>query len=399
MYVWWLADTDAPVLVGEINLVERGRRVSMTYDEHWLRTGFALSEDLPLFNQEFIPLNKDTAAGAIDDARPDRWGERIIRMINQPARLSLMEYLYFAGHDRFGALGISLTMSHYVPCPTSPLPVFDNLNAMSEAVRKVLAGQPVLEIESRLMHPGASLGGARPKSLIELEGESWIVKFSEGESVDTPLVEHASMSLARRCGIHTAETRALLLGATGHAVAVRRFDRSHSKRLHVLSANVVLGAANEDRGYPELAQLMRRLAHPQTIKAQQKELFRRMVFNVLIDNTDDHEKNHAFMRDQQGYYSLTPAFDVLPTCQGLRYQQLRVGSQGAVSSLDNALSEAKQFGIDLPQAKQIVSEICSVVDGWKDWFQATGVTDQDIAELGRFIDGDFLRRQRENYSK
>ena len=106
LYLWWLAAPTQPGLIGELNLVKTGLRgVSLTYAPGWLRQGIALSEDLPLSDIEHLPKEKDAAAGAVDDARPDRWGERVIRHIDRPPRLSTLELLYFVGDDRFGALG------------------------------------------------------------------------------------------------------------------------------------------------------------------------------------------------------------------------------------------------------------------------------------------------------
>lgn len=397
MYLWWLADPTSPRLIGDLHLADRNRRVSLTYDPSWLQDGFALSEDLPLVRHELLPPDKDRAAGAVDDARPDRWGERVIRLFEKSGRLSLMEYLYLAGDERSGALGVSQACTSYLPYPTGTMPSFDGLDAMAEAVRKVLANEPIPELQKRLLRPGASLGGARPKSLIEIDSEPWIVKFTENESLDTPLIEHASMTLARLCGINTADTRALAVGGK-HAVAIRRFDRIHGGRLHVLSANVALKAAGEELGYPELAQLLRRLGEPVRVKAQQEELFRRMVFNILIDNTDDHEKNHALVRTTHGSYQLSPAYDVLPTSQGLRYQQMRVGQAGSESTLANALSEVQQFGLTSTQAKAIVKEICHVVDTWRSHFSNRGVNAHDLGDLGVYLDGDFLRAQRAKFT-
>ena len=146
---------------------------------------------------------------------------------------------------------------------------------MAEVVRKVLANEAVPERQLRLVRPGASLGGARPKSLITMDGEPWLVKFSKGEEIDTPLVEHATMELARSCGVEAATTRALPVGS-GHSVAVRRFDRAGPARLHAVSAHVALRAAGEERGYPQLAQLLRRVAPAGEIRSQQAQLFRRM---------------------------------------------------------------------------------------------------------------------------
>lgn len=395
MSLWWLGDPAMPQRIGMLSLQDNRRKVALSYDAAWRDSpqGFALSEDLPLQPGLKIPAERDTAIGAVDDARPDQWGERVIRLIERPARLSLLEYLYFAGDDRFGALGVSLQTETYVPAPTAAIPTFDCLADVHQAVQRVMAGEAINEQHRRLLQPGVSMGGARPKSLMQMEGVSWVVKFSDAGALDSPLIEHASMQLARRCGIHTADTLALPL-PQGHAVAVKRFDREGKKRVHVLSAHVALRAAGEAMGYPELAQLIRRLGHPERVRAQQQELFRRMVFNILIDNTDDHEKNHALVRGEDGFYALSPAFDVLPAAQGLGYQQMRVGAQGHESSMLNALSEVRAFGLTDTQARGIAAEIAKQVAQWQDVFKSQNVRDADVEELALYLDGAQLLQQR-----
>ncbi len=396
MSLWWLGEPAAPRLVGSLLLADSARKVGLQYAPEWRARGtggFALSEDLPLQTGLFLPPERDMAAGAVDDARPDRWGERVIRLIDRPTRLSLLEYLYFAGDDRAGALGVSLDPQAYRPRERGGVPVFAGLEQMHEAVRRVLAGDRVPEAQARLLRPGASFGGMRPKSLMQMDGRQWVVKFADGTEMDTPLVEHATMRLAQRCSIRVADTRVLPV-AGGHAVAVRRFDRVDGRRLHVLSAHVALRAAGEDLGYPELAQLLRRLGRPDQIKAEQEELFRRMVFNILIDNTDDHEKNHTLVRGEDGHYELSEAYDIVPSAQGLGYQQLRVGHAATESTLDNALSECKVFGLGRDAAAVIVRDICHVVDGWRDFFRAQGVTQRDLEMLAQYIDGPHLAGQR-----
>src|SRR5213075_2601731 len=190
--------------------------------------------------------------------------------------------------------------------------------------------EPIPEAEKRLLAPGASMGGVRPKALVGIGGEQWVLKFSDGDPVDTSLVEHASMTLAAKAGIRVADTQPVRL-VDGHAVAVRRFDRAGTSRRHALTANVALKAAGEATGYPELAQLLRRrgIVAGGAHTAQMRELFRRMVFNILIDNTDDHEKNHVLLVDDAQQFELSPSFDVLPSGQALGYQQMRVGEHEA----------------------------------------------------------------------
>lgn len=338
------------------------------------------------------------AAGAVDDARPDRWGERVIRNLYKPGRLSVLEYLYFAGDDRFGALGVSTASGDYMPSSESMTAKLASLPDMERAIAAVLAGEQLAEPLKRLVKPGPSFGGARPKSLIEMDGAPWVVKFSEGEDFDTELVEHATMRLAAECGIQVATTRALSL-AHGHAVAVRRFDRDGEQRSHVISANTVLRAAGLPMGYPDLAQCLRKIARPEAIRGHQKELFRRMVFNIFIDNTDDHEKNHAFVRAADGFYDLSPAYDVVPSVQGLGQQQLRVGKGHAESSIENALSEVEAFGLKKDAAVETIRRVAGVVDGWKAFFLPLGVDKRDLDLMAQYIDGPSLQSQRAEFVK
>ncbi|MDO9400975.1 MAG: HipA domain-containing protein [Polaromonas sp.] len=397
LFLWWLGDPADPRAIGELGQAAGGRSVSLRYLPGWLAAGFALSEDLPLVEELFLPPEKDHAAGAVDDARPDRWGERVIRRFEASPRLSILEFLLFAGDDRYGALGVSQRADVYEPWRRGPMPTLDSLQQMAEVVKKVLANETVPELQKRLVRPGASLGGARPKSLLEIDGEPWLVKFSEGEEIDLPLVEHATMLLAASCGIEVARTQALPVGQE-HAVAVRRFDRVGSTRLHAVSAQVALRAAGEDNGYPQLAQLLRRMAPADRIQAEQAQLFRRMVFNILMDNTDDHEKNHALLRQPDGYYVLSPAFDVVPSAQGLGYQAMEVGDQGTESTLDNALSQARQFGLKPDAARAVVREVSQAVAGWQPFFRQLGVLDRDIELLAQYIEGDRLRQQRDAFT-
>lgn len=399
MSLWWLgAPAGLPRLIGQLFLAESHRKVGLEYDPAWLQNGFALSEDLPLARGVFLPKERDMAAGAVDDARPDRWGERVIRSLYKPARLSVLEYLYFGGENRFGALGVSLDPANYQPSGDGVLASLENLPDMERAIAAILAGENLSEPLARLVKPGPSFGGARPKSLIEMEGAQWVLKFSEGEDFNTELVEHATMRLAAQCGIDVAQTRALPLPQR-HALAVKRFDRSGAQRSHVISANTVLRAAGLPMGYPELAQCMRRIARADAIRTQQKELFRRMVFNILIDNTDDHEKNHAFVRAADGFYDLSPAYDVVPSVQGLGQQQLRVGKREAESSMENALSEVQAFGLSKDAAVEVVKQLAIAVDGWQAHLRSLGVKERDLEMMAQYIDGPSLKAQRAAFSQ
>ena len=412
LYLWYLGDPATPRYVGALKLVSAGKGVSLHYGQEWLANGFALSEDLPLVDNEFLPPSRvaadaQRAVGAVDDARPDRWGEKVIRFVEKPKRLSLMEYLYYAGDDRFGALGVSTSSSTYSPRAGSPLPRLAQAQQLSEVVAKIEASEPINALEAKIIAGGGSpLGGAKPKALIDIDGEQWVIKFFNNEPVDTPLIEHATMTLAKRAGITVAESQVIPL-AGANAIAVRRFDRDQGRRIHSISAGTAIRAATAsgaepDMGYPELARILRRVGITQDDVNQRdaRELFRRMVFNILVDNTDDHEKNHSLLVVNplaNGRLKLAPAYDVLPTNSGQGYQEFICGAQGRDSTLDNAMSQCDAFGLRPAEAAADVAAVIEVVNTWQEHFAQAGVTARDIASLAERVDGEELLSQRTGF--
>jgi serine/threonine-protein kinase HipA len=189
-----------------------------------------------------------------------------------------------------------------------------------------------------------------------------MVKFFNNEPVDSPLIEHATMTLAAKAAIQVAETQVLTLANALHAIAIRRFDRRGNKRIHGISASTALRAAaaagqEPEMGYPALALLLRRagVAKGDANAQDAAELFRRMVFNILVDNTDDHEKNHSLLAVspwENGRFRLAPAYDVLPSNSGQGRQEFVCGDFGHDddSTLDNAMSRCQSFGLSSREA-------------------------------------------------
>uniref|UniRef100_UPI00333FEB76 type II toxin-antitoxin system HipA family toxin n=1 Tax=Castellaniella defragrans TaxID=75697 RepID=UPI00333FEB76 len=408
----WYLGHDEPRYVGALRLVAAGKGVSLRYGADWLTRGFPLSEDLPLVDTEFLPAgrlsaNTARAVGAVDDARPDRWGEKVIRFVDRPKRVSLMELLYYAGDDRFGALGVSTSATEYLPRTGGPLPRLEQAQALSDIVAKVEAGDALTALEAKIIRGGGSpLGGAKPKALIDIDGEQWVIKFFNNEFVDTPLIEHATMTLAAKAGITVAQTQVIALAGT-HAIAIRRFDRDGGRRIHSISAGTAIRAATPagvepEMGYPQLARVLRRIGVSQddAYLTDAHELFRRMVFNILVDNTDDHEKNHSLLvidPAANGKLRLAPAYDVLPTNSGQGFQEFICGADGHESTLDNALSECEAFGLAPAQAAQMVTQVIQVVETWREHFESLGVTHSDLARLAEHVDGDALLNQRRGF--
>ncbi|MBP8821954.1 MAG: HipA domain-containing protein [Brachymonas sp.] len=411
LYLWYLGDP-TPRYVGALKLVAAGKGVSLRYAGDWLANGFALSEDLPLVDNEFSPPGRLSASapravGAVDDARPDRWGEKVIRFIDKPKRTSLMEFLYYAGDDRFGALGVSTSPTVYLPRKGGPLPRLAQAQELSEVVAKIEAGDALTALEAKIIEGGGSpLGGAKPKALIDIEGEQWVIKFFNNEYVDAPLIEHATMTLAALAGINVAQTQVIHLLAA-NAVAIRRFDRMDGRRIHSISAGTAIRAATPagaepEMGYPQLARILRRVGVSQgdAHLADAQELFRRMVFNILVDNTDDHEKNHALLvvnPTANGRLRLAPAYDILPTNSGQGYQEFICGAYGQESTLANAMSQCDAFGLQPAQAAVQVVQVIEVVNTWREHFEAIGVSSSDLESLAEHLDGDELLSQRQAF--
>ncbi|QYY34058.1 MULTISPECIES: type II toxin-antitoxin system HipA family toxin [Cupriavidus] len=389
LYVWlYQPHSHEPVLCGRLDLIG-GRQCLFSYAPDYLRRkdAIALSPDLPLRNGQYAAPSGLELHPVFEDAGPDRWGRRVIDRAFNPRRRASIDYLALAGEDRIGALGFASTADSY---EVNHPPVFHrgDLPGLIEAARAVELQLPIDDRLRQLLRPGGTAGGARPKAIIDDDGSSWIAKFAaEGDEVDFCAIEHASLVLAQACGIDAPESRLVQLGRQ-NTLLVKRFDREPGGggRIHFASARTLLlaeGIPEEQMSYADIAEVARRYS-PEPLE-DCLQMFRRMVLNILIENTDDHAKNHAFLHHGGENWRLSPVYDVQPQLQGIPYQQLIVGDHGTDPTLANALSQASRFMLTPAEAHAEVEKIVETVSGWREVFFESGVCERDIRELERFI--------------
>lgn len=263
--------------------------------------------DALALNPSIMPLGAETFrlpprpmrdGGALNatfqDALPDAWGQRVLRDQHGGRTLSAAEMLLATNAERVGALVFSAEVQ-MPDLADSALAKDTTLEALAEAAHRLDYGMDVPKAMKRLLRGGGSLGGARPKAPVVLEGREWIAKFpARGDDIDVPLLEAGTLELAADCGIRVPEHRLERIGRI-NALLVRRFDRpGDGQRIHYLSAAALIDSpyGTDSGSYVALAEQLRR--HGADVAADLAELYRRLVFNVLIDNSDDHVKNHAF---------------------------------------------------------------------------------------------------------
>lgn len=341
-----------------------------------------------------VRRRRDGSFGVLSDAGPNAWGVRLTSSINrkygreQP--VTPVDWFVHCWQFGSGCLGFS---AHHSIAPQStavPQPLA-SLDARQAHAIEALSGDPDADFDdeaARLFFPGASLGGVRPKTVVMHEGQETIAKFSRlDDRFDVPAVEYATLRLAHACGIEVPDFELVTLGR--HSVLlVARFDRTPAgRRLHYLSANSLIDIDQVEPelyrsrySYAGIAEALRPL--DDQVQADSHALFRRMVFNILVGNVDDHMRNHALLMGDDGRYRLSPAFDLLPHLDAAYLpQSIGVGADGAASTLSNALSQCRRFLLKQSEASQIIDEVRSVLSGWQQVFAESGVTRTDIRML------------------
>jgi serine/threonine-protein kinase HipA len=398
------------VLSGQTSFVTAGRfelssdrlgnpRGRFVYGRRYLERADAVALDpleLPLESRTFETLRMKGLFGALRDAGPDYWGRRVIERHSGVAAPGELDYLLQSPDDRAGAIGFGLNVE-----PPAPKRDFNRtmelarLQELADALlREEVAPNNHDGLQTQdLLLLGTSMGGARPKAVVEDDGALWIAKFNAaGDRWNQARVEHAMLVLARECGLEVARSRVAQIGERD-VLLVQRFDREQGTagylRSRMLSALTLLRAGDShlDRerwSYLLFVEELRRLSgNPQ---ADAQELFRRMVFNALISNTDDHPRNHAVIAPGAAW-RLAPAYDLTPTplvSVERRDLAMTVGNMGRRASAANLLSECARFLLKPEEAGRIIDEMESIVrTRWYEVARREGVSERDCDSVSR----------------
>ncbi|MFI4886170.1 MAG: type II toxin-antitoxin system HipA family toxin [Steroidobacterales bacterium] len=351
--------------------------------------------ELPLTSRVFETRTLGGVFGALRDAAPDHWGRRVIQRYLESIELHEMDYLLQSPDDRAGALGFGLNVQPPAPkCDFNQTVELVKLQALADAILaddERPPDDPVAAQVEELLLIGTSMGGARPKTVVEADGALWVAKFNcASDRWSNARVEHAMLRLAAACGLRTASSRVESIG-NRDVLLVKRFDREAGeggyRRSRMLSALTLLRAGDmirdRDRwSYPLLAEELRRLSARPAEDAQQ--LFRRMAFNALISNSDDHPRNHAViaLADE---WQLAPAYDLTPTAPvsvERRDLALTCGDQGRRASADNLLTQSGRFLLPRDAAAKILDEMEAQVRArWYEVARREGVSERDCERM------------------
>jgi serine/threonine-protein kinase HipA len=349
--------------------------------------------ELPLRPGRFETVKLKGIFGALRDASPDAWGRRIIERHLNNSTLSEVDYLLHSPEDRVGALSFGRGKT-----PPAPMTRFNQVIELEKLVRfaEALEADDSLALPPQfveLIQPGTSLGGARPKNVVETEDGLWIAKFPEKtDRWNNTRVEASTLALARECGLRACEARVVEV-AGADVLLVRRFDRLKIPegylRHRFVSALTVLDAGETiaDRArwsYLLLADELRRRSR--RASADLRELFGRMVFNALISNTDDHPRNHGLIAPERDF-ELAPAYDLTPNpliSIERRDLALTAGRFNRYANRENLLSECERFRLDKLQGAAIIDQMKQVIETrWHAVLRSHGVTERDCAVLAR----------------
>jgi len=394
-FVWcWLPGAAEPVVAGRV--WSEGDVVDFNYGRSYLEREDAIPlylPELPLRTGVIPPQAGLSIAGCIADAMPDSWGRRVVARrlraggarADGPAYLDPLTLMLESGSDRVGALDFQSSPEVYVPRGTDSA----SLEELTEAAQRVDEGAALTPALDRALLHGSSIGGARPKALLDDGPRKLIAKFSSSSDGELPTVkgEYVAMELARRAGLDVAAVE--LTNVLGKDVLlVERFDRvaGTKRRRALVSALTLFGLPEESRpedwSYAELAQIVRaRFTEP---RRTLRELFARIVFNVLTGNTDDHPRNHAAFWDGE-MLTLTPAYDICPQRRsgGEAAQLMAIAPSGwRMSQVAGCVDAAAAYQLSAKEAREIADRQIAVIESeWDEVCDAAGMTAAERAFL------------------
>ncbi len=354
--------------------------------------------ELRLSGRTYETVRLNGVFGALRDAGPDDWGRRVIEKHAGKTQLGELDYLLESPDDRAGALGFGLNN-----VPPAPRRKFnrtldlEKLQSLADVLmNEEKPGGPEAAQVQDLLLLRTSMGGARPKAVVEDKDGLWIAKFGRPDDRwNHTRVEHAMLRLAQHCGITAAESRIETVGGRD-VLLVKRFDREQTAegytRARMVSGLTVLRAdeapeARKNWSYVLLVEELRRIvAGP---KHDARELFRRVCFNALISNIDDHPRNHAVIAKDRNW-KLSPAYDLTPSTpvsQERRDLALDCGDMGRYANAKNILSQHARFLLEIDDAGKIVSDIKNQVEAtWYETVRACGVSEKDAETIrGAFV--------------
>lgn len=387
IYVYDNFSEDVPCLIGRlyVGVIKGGETYSFEYDADWLvrnKMKVSLDPQLQPFTGRQFPTGKNIF-GIFADASPDRWGrvlmnkrERIIagKEGRKPRKLYDSDYLLGVYDEtRMGGIRFKLDVNgpFLSDDKENGVPPWAYLRTLEEAARNYENDETGITDQwiNQLIKPGSSLGGARPKAtVIDTQGRLWIAKFpSKNDESDTGAWEKVVHDLAGLCGLNVPESKLEKFSKYGSTFLVRRFDRDEKRRIHFASAMTLLGktdgaSAEDGTSYLDIVSFIK--AYSSNPKADLLELWKRIVFNMAVTNTDDHLRNHAFIFGKNGW-ELSPLYDVNPVPYGDELSLL-VDDEDNHISMELAVNTASRFGIQREVAEKIVSEIQKVVrDNWE----------------------------------
>jgi len=378
------------VLAGQLLVDEkRGRfKYARAYAER--PDAFPLDPiNLPLTGDVHVnPRTRETPGvfGVLVDAGPDEWGRRQLTKTRRPPPVTDVEFLLAASGEGVGALHFTSDIKD-TPRPTPERP-FENLVHLQQIAEDIESGREVdRSLEPYFFH-GSGLGGARPKTLIEHESRGWIAKFNrDSDLVNMCRVEFATMRMARDAGIEVPDVE-LTETARGPVIMVERFDATVTGQHHLISVASLINKFDITQydesamSYPGINQLAKRIGgHTEELPGI---IYRRMLFNVAIGNTDDHLRNHAFYkRAGESEYRLTPAYDVVPNVGLQGSHAIALGEFGSTPSRDNLQAARHRMGLSEAEAKVIAEEVLAVTRDWQEHLSQAGVVESDLAVLTR----------------